>query len=103
MKYGVNEQGYYGDFGGAYIPEMLYPNVEELRSKYLEIMNEPGFQDEFQALLKDYVGRPSPLFLAGRLSERYGANIYLKREDLNHTGAHKINNTIGQILVAQRL
>lgn len=103
MSYHVNEKGYYGDFGGAYIPEMLYPNVEELRSKYLEIMYEPGFQEEFQALLKDYVGRPSPLFLANRLSERYGANIYLKREDLNHTGAHKINNTIGQILVAQRL
>ncbi|MDF3076495.1 MAG: tryptophan synthase subunit beta [Sphingobacteriaceae bacterium] len=103
MNYHVNEKGYYGDFGGAYIPEMLYPNVEELRSKYLEIMHEPGFQEEFQQLLKDYVGRPSPLFLAERLSERYGANIYLKREDLNHTGAHKINNTIGQILVAQRL
>lgn len=103
MNYHVNEKGYYGDFGGAYIPEMLYPNVEELRSKYLEIIQEPGFQEEFQRLLKDYVGRPSPLFLAERLSERYGANIYLKREDLNHTGAHKINNTIGQILVAQRL
>ncbi|MXV15900.1 tryptophan synthase subunit beta [Pedobacter sp. HMF7056] len=103
MSYHVNEKGYYGDFGGAYIPEMLYPNVEELRSKYLEIIREPGFTAEFEALLRDYVGRPSPLFLAGRLSEKYGAAIYLKREDLNHTGAHKINNTIGQILVAERL
>jgi len=102
-KYHVNEKGYYGDFGGAYIPEMLYPNVEELRQKYLEIMEEGGFQEEFNQLLQDYVGRPSPLYLASRLSEKYGANIYLKREDLNHTGAHKINNTIGQILLAKRL
>ena len=102
-KYHVNEKGYYGDFGGAYIPEMLYPNVEELRVKYLEIMKEEGFQEEFNQLLRDYVGRPSPLYRADRLSEKYGANIYLKREDLNHTGAHKINNTIGQILLAQRL
>jgi tryptophan synthase beta chain len=103
MSYHVNEKGYYGDFGGAYIPEMLYPNVEELRLKYLDIIHEPAFQKEFQQLLKDYVGRPSPLYLAKRLSEKYGANIYLKREDLNHTGAHKINNTIGQILFAERL
>jgi tryptophan synthase beta chain len=103
MKYQVNENGYYGDFGGAYIPEMLYPNVEYLRQKYLEIMYEPGFQAEFQQLLRDYVGRPSPLFLAERLSEKYGTTIYLKREDLNHTGAHKINNTVGQILLAERL
>lgn len=103
MKYFVNEQGYFGDFGGAYIPEMLYPNVEELRQQYLGIINEPGFQAEFAALLKDYVGRPSPLYLAKRLSEKYGAQIYLKREDLNHTGAHKINNTIGQILLAEKL
>lgn len=102
-KYHVNEKGYYGDFGGAYIPEMLYPNVEELRVKYLEIMKEEDFQEEFNQLLRDYVGRPSPLYRADRLSEKYGANIYLKREDLNHTGAHKINNTIGQILLAQRL
>jgi tryptophan synthase beta chain len=102
-KYHVNEKGYYGDFGGAYIPEMLYPNVEELRQKYLEIMNEEEFKEEFNQLLQDYVGRPSPLYLASRLSEKYGANIYLKREDLNHTGAHKINNTIGQILLAKRL
>lgn len=103
MNYFVNEKGYYGDFGGAYIPEMLYPNVEELRQQYLSIVNEPGFQQEFRALLKDYVGRPSPLYLAKRLSQKYGANIFLKREDLNHTGAHKINNTIGQILLAERL
>lgn len=102
-KYHVNEKGYYGDFGGAYIPEMLYPNVEELRQKYLEIMGEEEFQQEFNQLLQDYVGRPSPLYLASRLSEKYGANIYLKREDLNHTGAHKINNTIGQILLAKHL
>jgi len=98
-----NEQGYYGSFGGAYIPEMLHRNVEELRTKYLEIIYEEGFQKEFQQLLRDYVGRPTPLYLAERLSKRYGAVIYLKREDLCHTGAHKINNTIGQILLAQRL
>ncbi|MFQ3575732.1 MAG: tryptophan synthase subunit beta [Cytophagales bacterium] len=99
----VDSQGYYGDFGGAYIPEMLYPNIEELKEVYLNIMSEEGFQNEFNALLKDYVGRPTPLYLTQRLSERYKANIYLKREDLNHTGAHKINNTIGQILLAKRL
>ena len=103
MKYGVNEQGYYGDFGGAYVPEMLYPNVEELRQRYLSIMSEPGFRTEFDQLLKDYVGRPSPLYFAKRYSEKYGANIFLKREDLNHTGSHKINNAIGQILLAKRL
>lgn len=102
-KYQVNEKGYYGQFGGAYIPEMLYPNVEELREQYLDIIQEPSFQQEFNQLLRDYVGRPSPLYYASRLSEKYGSNIYLKREDLNHTGAHKINNTIGQILLAQRL
>lgn len=102
-KYKVNEKGYYGQFGGAYIPEMLYPNVEELREQYLDIIQEPSFQQEFNQLLRDYVGRPSPLYYASRLSEKYGSNIYLKREDLNHTGAHKINNTIGQILLAQRL
>lgn len=99
----VDENGYYGQFGGAYIPEMLYPNVEELRNRYLDIMAEPGFQREFHELLQNYVGRPTPLYHAGRLSERYGASIYLKREDLCHTGAHKINNTIGQILLAKRL
>ncbi|WP_342645501.1 tryptophan synthase subunit beta [Mucilaginibacter sp. CSA2-8R] len=103
MKYTVNEQGYYGDFGGAYIPEMLYPNVEELRQQYQKIIGDAGFKSEFDQLLKDYVGRPSPLYLAKRLSEKYGANIFLKREDLNHTGSHKINNAIGQILLAQRL
>lgn len=103
MKYNVNEQGYYGDFGGAYIPEMLYPNIEELRQQYLAIINDDGFKREFDSLLKDYVGRPSPLYHAKRLSEKYGANIYLKREDLNHTGSHKINNAIGQILLAGRL
>ena len=103
VNWGVNEKGYFGDFGGAYIPEMLYPNVEDLRKKYLKIIYEPTFQEEFHQLLKDYVGRPSPLFLAERLSEKYKAIIYLKREDLNHTGAHKINNTVGQILLAQRL
>ena len=103
MKYNVNDKGYYGEFGGAYIPEMLYPNVEELRSKYIAIMYEDSFQKEFLQLLRDYVGRPSPLYFAKRLSKKHGAKIYLKREDLNHTGAHKINNTIGQILMAQRL
>lgn len=101
--YNINEKGYYGEFGGAYIPEMLYPNIEELRENYLKIMAEPSFQKEFHALLKDYVGRPSPLYFAKRLSEKYNTKIYLKREDLNHTGAHKINNTVGQILMAQRL
>lgn len=102
-RFGVDERGYYGSFGGAFVPEMLYPNVEELRTRYLELINEPDFQDEFQQLLRDYVGRPTPLFLAKRLSEKYGTQVYLKREDLCHTGAHKINNTIGQILIAQRL
>jgi len=103
MKVKVDERGYYGNFGGAYIPEMLYPNVEELRDNYEQIMQSPDFQEQFQSLLKDFVGRPTPLYFAKRLSEKYGAKIYLKREDLCHTGAHKINNTIGQILMAQRL
>lgn len=103
MSYNINEKGYYGEFGGAFIPEMLYPNIEELRQNYLKIMQEPSFQKEFNELLKDYVGRPSPLYLAKRLSAKYNTKIYLKREDLNHTGAHKINNTIGQILMAKRL
>ncbi|HRX94964.1 MAG TPA: tryptophan synthase subunit beta, partial [Chitinophagaceae bacterium] len=98
-----DEHGYYGEFGGAYIPEMLHRNVEELRSKYLEIMNDESFQQEFQELLHDYAGRPTPLYHAKRLSGLYKTNIYLKREDLCHTGAHKINNTIGQILLAERL
>ncbi|MEM0518195.1 tryptophan synthase subunit beta [Aequorivita flava] len=103
MNYNVNEKGYYGEFGGAYIPEMLYPNVEELRQKYLKVMGEESFQKEFHQLLKDYVGRPTPLYFAKRLSEKYNTKIYLKREDLCHTGAHKVNNTIGQILMAKRL
>ncbi len=98
-----DSQGYYGKFGGAYIPEMLYPHVEELRIRYLEIMHEASFQKEYQSLLKDYVGRPTPLYLAARLSRKYNAEIFLKREDLCHTGAHKVNNTVGQILMAQRL
>ena len=102
-SYHVSKSGHYGEFGGAYIPEMLYPNVEEIRTRYLDIIAEPSFQEEFNCLLKDYVGRPSPLYLAKTLSEKHGANIYLKREDLNHTGAHKINNTVGQILLAKRL
>lgn len=103
MKYSVNEKGYYGRFGGAFIPEMLYPNVEELRVNYLNIIYQSEFQKEFQQLLTDYVGRPTPLYFASRLSDRYHVKVYLKREDLCHTGAHKINNTIGQILLAKRL
>lgn len=102
-KYTVDKNGYYGPFGGAYIPEMLYPNVEELRKNYLSIIEDKTFKNDFHQLLKDYVGRPSPLYFAKRLSEKYQTNIFLKREDLNHTGAHKINNTIGQILLAERL
>ena len=99
----IDKHGYYGEFGGAFIPEMLYPNVEELKENYLKITGEASFEKQFRQLLKDYVGRPSPLYFAQRLSNYYQTNIYLKREDLNHTGAHKINNTIGQILLAQRL
>ena len=102
-NYAVDNRGYYGEFGGAFIPEMLHPNIEELRNVYLEITQEAGFQKEFRGLLKDYVGRPTPLYYAERLSNHYKTNIYLKREDLNHTGAHKVNNTIGQILLAKRL
>lgn len=103
MQYNVDQRGYYGKFGGAFIPEMLYPNVTELRERYLDIIHEEEFQKEFAKLLKDYVGRPTPLFLAKRLSEKHNATVYLKREDLCHTGAHKVNNTIGQILMAKRL
>ena len=103
MNYNVNEKGYYGQFGGAYIPEMLYPNIEHLRQNYLKITAEPSFQKEFDALLKDFVGRPTPLYFAERLSKEYNTKVYLKREDLCHTGAHKVNNTIGQILVAKKL
>lgn len=103
MSYHVNKKGYYGQFGGAFIPEMLYPNIEELRQKYLSIMAEPDFKTEFEQLLKEYVGRPTPLYFAKRFSEKYNTKIYFKREDLCHTGAHKVNNTIGQILMAKRL
>ncbi|WP_339758401.1 tryptophan synthase subunit beta [Algoriphagus aquimarinus] len=99
----VDEKGFYGKFGGAYIPEMLHPNVEELKENYEAIMASQEFQDEFRGLLKDYVGRPTPLYFASRLSEKHGAKIYLKREDLCHTGAHKVNNTIGQIILAKKL
>ena len=102
-SYHVDNDGYYGIFGGAFIPEMLYPNTEELRENYLSIMEEPEFKSEFQQLLKDYVGRPTPLYFAKNLSAEYNTRIYLKREDLCHTGAHKVNNTIGQILLAKRL
>jgi tryptophan synthase beta chain len=103
QSFQVNSAGYYGTFGGAFIPEMLYPNVEELRENYLQIISEPSFQQEYDDLLRHYVGRPTPLYKANRLSEKYNTNIYLKREDLCHTGAHKVNNTIGQILLAKRL
>jgi len=103
MSYNVNEKGFYGQFGGTFIPEMLYPNVEELRQNYLRITSDPEFIKEFNGLLTDYVGRPTPLYYAHRLSKEYNARIYLKREDLCHTGAHKVNNTIGQVLLAKRL
>jgi tryptophan synthase beta chain len=103
MNYNVNEKGFYGEFGGAFIPEMLYPNVEELRLRYLDICEEKSFRSELQTLLHDFAGRPTPLYFAKRLSEKYNTKVYLKREDLCHTGAHKINNTIGQILLAKRL
>lgn len=99
----ISKEGYYGKFGGAFIPEMLHPNVEEIRKTYVEMIKDEAFQKQFRQLLRDYVGRPTPLFLAQRLSEKYQTSIYLKREDLCHTGAHKVNNTIGQILLAQRL
>jgi tryptophan synthase beta chain len=103
MSYNVDEKGYYGNYGGAYVPEMLFPNVEELKEKYLEVINSDSFKEELEDLLKNYVGRPTPLYHAKRLSAKYNATIYLKREDLCHTGAHKINNTLGQILLAKRL
>ena len=103
MKFQPDNNGYYGQFGGAFIPELLYPNVKELEDNYIQIIESEAFQQEYKDLLKHYVGRPSPLYLAKRLSEKYGATIYLKREDLNHTGAHKVNNTIGQILIAKHL
>lgn len=103
MDFTPDNNGFYGQFGGAYIPEMLHANVEELKNKYIEIIESKSFQDEYRRLLKFYVGRPSPLYYAARLSEKYNTNIYLKREDLNHTGSHKVNNTIGQILIAKAL
>jgi tryptophan synthase beta chain len=103
MQYTVDEKGYYGEFGGAWIPEMMYANINELKLRYLDIIQEESFRQEFDLLMKDYVGRPSPLYYACRLSDRYQSNIWLKREDLNHTGSHKLNNTIGQILLARRL
>ncbi len=103
MKFQVDDKGFYGEYGGAYIPEMLRPNVEKIKSMYLKIMQSDSFQKEFKMLLQDYAGRPSPLYFAKRLSEKYAAKIFLKREDLNHTGAHKINNTIGQILIALKM
>jgi len=103
MKYQVNRKGYYGEFGGAFIPEMMYPNIEELQEKYMAIINSYNFRQDYIQLLKHYVGRPSPLYYARRMSAYYRSHIYLKREDLNHTGSHKINNTIGQILLAKAL
>lgn len=103
MKYQVSNEGFFGKFGGAYVPEILYRCVDELRSRYRDILDSPDFQREYRNLLRDYVGRPSPLYYARRMSELYGCQLYLKREDLNHTGAHKINNTVGQILMAKRM
>ncbi len=102
-KFQPDKNGYFGQFGGAFIPELLHPNVKELADNYIQIIESEEFQIEYKALLKDFVGRPTPLYLAKRLSEKYGATIYLKREDLNHTGAHKVNNTVGQILIAKKL
>jgi len=102
-QFSPDERGYYGTFGGSFIPEMLYRNVEELQLKYLDIINDPVFKKEYDQLLRDYVGRPTPLYFAERLSKKYSRKIFLKREDLCHTGAHKINNTVGQILLAQKL
>ncbi|MDX6746588.1 tryptophan synthase subunit beta [Polaribacter sp. PL03] len=102
-KFHPDKNGYFGQFGGAFIPELLHPNVQELADNYIQIIESEEFQTEYKSLLKDYVGRPTPLYLAKRLSEKYGATIYLKREDLNHTGAHKVNNTVGQILIAKKL
>ncbi len=103
MNYSVDGNGFYGDFGGAFIPEMLHHNVNELKNSYLNILQSDEFQKEYKQLLKDYVGRPTPLYYAKSLSDKYNANIYLKREDLNHTGAHKVNNTVGQILLAKKM
>ena len=103
MKYTVDKKGFYGNYGGAFVPEMLFPNLDELEKNYNDIINDPNFQEDYNKLLKDYVGRPTPLYFAERMSEKYKCKIYFKREDLCHTGAHKINNTVGQILLAKRL
>ena len=103
MKYTVDKKGFYGNYGGAFVPEMLFPNLDELEKNYNEIINDPNFQEDYNELLKDYVGRPTPLYFAERMSKKYKCKIYFKREDLCHTGAHKINNTVGQILLAKRL
>ena len=103
MNYQVDENGFYGEFGGAYVPEILYATVKNLQEQYQPIVESQEFKDEYHALLRDYVGRPSPLYYAKRMSEKYGCQLYLKREDLNHTGAHKINNSLGQILVAKKM
>ena len=103
MKYTVDKKGFYGNYGGAFVPEMLFPNLDELEKNYNKIINDTDFQEDYNNLLKDYVGRPTPLYFAERMSEKYKSKIYLKREDLCHTGAHKINNTVGQILLAKRL
>ena len=103
MKYKVDEKGFYGNYGGAFVPEMLFPNLDELKKNYTKVINDKNFQENYDSLLKDYVGRPTPLYFAERLSDKYNCKIYLKREDLCHTGAHKINNTVGQILLAKRL
>ena len=103
MSYLADANGYYGEFGGAFVPEILHRCVHELQDTYLEVLQSPSFREQYEQLLRDYVGRPSPLYPARRLSARYGCRIYLKREDLNHTGAHKINNTVGQILLARRM
>ncbi|MFA6483025.1 MAG: pyridoxal-phosphate dependent enzyme, partial [Bacteroidales bacterium] len=102
-RFNPDKDGYYGEFGGAYIPEMLVPNITELRENYLRIIESEAFRQEFHTLLRNYSGRPTPLYFANRLSEKYRTHVYLKREDLNHTGAHKINNTIGQVLLAEKL
>src|SRR5690554_5982287 len=103
QNYVIDDKGYYGEFGGAYIPEILHKCVKELEEAYRGIIDSPKFQSDFDQLLRDYVGRPSPLYHSRQLSDRYGCKVYLKREDLNHTGAHKINNTIGQILIAREM
>ena len=103
MKYDPDQNGYYGEFGGAFIPDELQENISQLTERYIEILESPKFKQEFAYLLRNYAGRPSPLYHAPRLSEKYGARVYLKREDLNHTGSHKINNAIGQILLAREM